>query len=166
LKGVIKMVKKVCSINKGWFQLDVTVPDSATEEDELEMLIYYIKYYKEKAEVVKHALEAIEELAEDDANVKALLEEERFKFALEERVRIYEAMTLELLHQLMIKASADALITIAGPELFALGAVKTTVGRVVDDLLKKLDEGKENATGEPPRLGEGKAEGQEADEES
>ena len=151
------MVRKVCSINKGWFQLDVTVPDSATEEDELEMLIYYIKYYKEKAEVVKHALEAIEELAEDDANVKALLEEERFKFALEERARIYEAMALELLQQLMAKASADALIAIAGPELFALGAVKATVGKVVGDLLKKLEGGEKNATSEPPRLDEGEA---------
>jgi len=160
------VVRKVCSINKGWFQLDVTVPDSATEEEELEMLIYYIKYYKEKAETVKHALEAIKELAEDDANVRALLEEEQFEFILKERARMYEAMAFELLHQLMEKASTDALIAIAGPELFALGVVKSTVNGIVDKLIKKLEEERKNAPSEPSRLGEAEAENQDGEEEN
>ena len=162
------MVKEVCSINLGAFQLDVTVPDSATEEDELEMLVYYIKYYKRKASVVRRALEAIKKLAEDDANVKALLEEEGFEYALKERAGIYEAIGIELLHQLVQRASADALIAAIGPELFAMGAIKTTLPSVMDKLLKKFDkkgqEGGADATGEPPRLGE--AEGEEAGEGS
>lgn len=162
------MVKEVCSINLGAFRLDVTVPDSATEEDEFEMLVYYIKYYKRKASIVRRALEAIKKLAENDANVKALLEEEGFEYALQERAGFYEAIGIELLHQLVQRASADALIAAIGPELFAMGMIKTTLSSVMDELLKKFDKKSQgegaDATGEPSRVGE--AEGKTGEEGS
>lgn len=125
--------------------LRVVVPDNASREDEIDIIVHHIKYYKDKANTIRAALEAIKELAEEDENVKALLEEEQFEKAIEWRAQAYEAMALDLVRFLTRYATAEELASLVVPALFTAALIKSTVSKVVDGLIQKMEEkAKEN----------------------
>lgn len=131
------MSRKVVEINlKGGIWANVVVPDNATREDEFEVIVHHIRSFKEHAETLRAAVEAIEELAEEDENVKYVLEVEGFKDAMESKAAIYEAMALKLIEYVMKEASVEELLNIIGPSFFG-GFAKATM-EMIDKIAKEF----------------------------
>jgi len=112
------MAREIYSQDLGGARVSLVVPDNATKEDEIDIIVHHIKYYKRKAETIRAALETLKEIAEDDENIEALLTEEQFANALDTRAQVYEAISIGLVQFLLERSDAEELIKIVGPLMF------------------------------------------------
>ena len=143
------MVREILNKTVNGIKLLITVPDSATREDEVKEFIYWIKYYKTVADRVKQARKRLQEIAKEDRLVEWLLYDEGYDSQLEDRAGFFDAIAFNLLKEFMDYVSADELIGHA-TDLFNAG-----MNKAIEALIKAIEEGTTQADGEADTDGGG-----------
>ena len=148
------MVRIILERHLGDVIYNIAVPDSASLDDELDVIIHQVRYYLDKAAIAENALKTLEELAEDDPNIRYVLKNEFIGNILEHKASIYSKIAIDLLVQASKRYELKNIIKKFSNELSNLmtkpidSIINNIVGtdKTSDSVVK--DEGEEDSTAE------------------
>ena len=140
------MVREIMDKDFGGVRITMVVPDCATRKDEVDEIVYFIKYYKSRADRIARALESLEKVAEEDEDVRWLLEDEGLRNYLNGRKEYYLTISLDLLKELAERSSAEELVGAVAPALYLSDAMV----KVTSEIIKSIIRGRKKWGGEKP----------------
>ena len=133
------MVREIMDKDFGGVRITMVVPDCATHKDEADEIVYFIKYYKSRADRIARALESLKKMAEEDEDVRWLLENDGLRNYLNGRKEYYLTISLGLLKELAERSSAEELVGAVAPALYLNDAMI----KVTSEIIKSIIQGKE-----------------------